>query len=67
MFSVFVEFLSLPRATYACHGGDDNHTDVPDEQHDRRQYVDVYVSKCILDAQVDEAVGHGAGTHVRCA
>lgn len=45
--------------THACQGGDGNHADVPDEQHDGRKYVDMDVSKCILDTQVHEAVSHG--------
>lgn len=45
--------------THACQGGDGNHADVPDEQHDGRKYVDMDVSECILDTQVHEAVRHG--------
>ena len=48
----------VPRSTHACQGGDDNHADIPHEQHDGGQYVDVHVSKRILDAQVHEAVRH---------
>ena len=51
--------------TYACHGGDDDHADVSDEKHHGREYVDVDISKGILDAQVDEAVSHRASLNER--
>ena len=54
----FLFYIHVSPATYACHGGDDNHADVSDEKHHGWEYVDVDISKGILDAQVDEAVSH---------